>query len=67
MGLILLPLGAILLASAPLLRAGGWSGAALVLGGASVLAVGIGLVASPLHAAHLRSHREPDRPRPHRG
>ena len=54
-GLILLPLGVIILASAPLLQANGWTGAALVLGGASVLAAGIGLVASPAHAEHLRS------------
>ena len=46
-GLILLPLGAIILWSAPLLHANGWTGAGLVVGGASVLATGIGLVAAP--------------------
>jgi hypothetical protein len=66
-GLILLPLGTVLLASAPLLRAGGWTGAALVLGGASVLAAGLGLIASPVHAEHLRSHRGGDRVGRNRG
>jgi hypothetical protein len=66
-GLILLPLGTIILVSAPLLRASGWIAAALVLGGASVLAAGIGLVASPAHAEHLRSHRAVDRVRQNRG
>ena len=54
-GLIFLPLGAIILAGAPLLQAGGWTGATLVVGGASVLAVGIALVSAPAHAEHLRS------------
>jgi hypothetical protein len=58
MGLILLPLGAIILWSAPLLHANGWTGAVLVVGGASVLATGIGLVAASAHAQHLRSSRE---------
>jgi hypothetical protein len=57
-GLILLPLGAIVLWSAPLLHANGWTGAALVVGGASVLTTGIGLVAASAHAEHLRSSRE---------
>ena len=66
-GLILLPLGAIILTSAPLLHAIGWTGAALVLGGASVLAVGFGLVAAFAHAEHLRSRLGVDRLGQHRG
>ena len=58
MGLVLLPLGAIILASAALLKASSWTGAALVVGGAVVLAAGIGLVAAPVHAVHLRSRQE---------
>jgi hypothetical protein len=46
-GLLLLPLAAIVLAAAPLLRPGGWTGAALVLAGALLLMVGIGLVSAP--------------------
>ena len=66
-GLIFLPLGAIILASAPLLHASGWTGAALVVGGASVLAVGLGLVAAFAHAEHLRSRRRVDRLGQNRG
>ena len=62
-GLILMPLGAIILASAALLQASNWTGAALVVGGALVLAAGIGLVAAPVHAVHLRSHQEGRAPR----
>ena len=65
-GLILLPLGAIILWSAPLLHANGWTGAVLVLGGASVLATGIGLVATPAHAQHLRSSQDGRRSGPRR-
>jgi hypothetical protein len=57
-GLILLPLGAIILTSAPLLHPTGWTAAALVVGGALVLTVGIGLVAAFAHAEHPRSRRE---------
>jgi hypothetical protein len=60
-GLILLPLGTIVLASVALLQASGWIGAGLVLGGASVLAAGIGLVSAPAHAEHLRVRRGVDR------
>ena len=63
-GLVLLPLGAIILASAALLQASSWTGAAFVVGGALVLAAGIGLVAAPVHAVHLRSHRGVERPGP---
>ena len=66
-GFILLPLGAIILACAPLLHASGWTGAALVLSGASVLAAGIGLVAAFAHAEHLRSRRGVDRLGQNRG
>jgi hypothetical protein len=59
-GLILLPLGAVILAAAPPLHASGWAGAALVVGGAAVLTVGIGLVAAPVHAEHLRARRGAD-------
>ena len=37
-----------------------------MLGGASVLATGIGLVATPAHAQHLRSSREARRSAPRR-
>jgi hypothetical protein len=57
-GFILLPLGAIILASAPLLHASGWPAAALVVGGAAVLTAGIGLLTAPAHAARLRFRRE---------
>jgi hypothetical protein len=66
-GFVLLPLGAIILACAPLLHASGWTGAALVLSGASVLAAGIGLVAAFAHAEHPRSRVRVDRPGRHRG
>jgi hypothetical protein len=56
-GLLLLPLAAMILAGVPLLHASGWTGAALVVSGASVLAAGIGLVAGPAHAEHLRTRR----------
>jgi hypothetical protein len=49
------------LASAPLLHASGWPAAVLVVGGASVLTAGIGLLAAPAHAEHLRSRRGGDR------
>ncbi len=60
-GFMLLPVGAIILASAPLLHASGWPAAVLVVGGASVLTAGIGLLAAPAHAEHLRSRRGGDR------
>ena len=66
-GLVLLPLGAIILACAPLLRASDWAGAAFVVGGTAVLAVGIGLVSAPAHAEHVRSHRRTGRTGPDRG
>jgi hypothetical protein len=62
-GLLLLPLGAMIMAGVPLLHASGWTGAALVVSGASVLAAGIGLVARPAHAEHLRTRRGVDRRR----
>jgi hypothetical protein len=52
-GGLLLPLAAIVLVSAALLRAHGWTGATLVLVGALLLTVGIGLVSKPAHAEHL--------------
>ena len=66
-GFILLPLGAIILACAPLLHARGWAGAALVLGGASVLTAGAGLVAAFAHAEHPRSRLRVDRRGRYRG
>jgi hypothetical protein len=57
-GFILLPVGSIILASAPLLHPSGWTAAALVVGGASVLTVGIGLVTAYAHAEHPRARRE---------
>jgi hypothetical protein len=59
-GLVLLLLGTIALASAALLQASGWVGAGLVLGGASLLAVGVGLVSASAHAEHLRVRRGAD-------
>jgi hypothetical protein len=56
-GLLLLPLGTFILTGGPLLHASGWTGAALVLSGALVLTLGIGLVAGPAHAEHLRLRR----------
>jgi hypothetical protein len=61
LGLLLLSLGAIMLAIAGLLQVSGWLGAALVVGGASVLAAGVGLVSTLVHAAH--STRRRGRPR----
>lgn len=61
-GLILLPLGAIIFTSAALLQASGWAGAVLVVGGAAVLAAGVGLGSAPAHAEHLRSRRGVERP-----
>jgi hypothetical protein len=66
-GFILLPLGASILACAPLLHASGGTGAALVLSGASVLAAGIGLVAAFAHAEHPRSRLRVNRSGRHRG
>src|SRR4051812_26470728 len=60
-GLLLLPLGAMILAGVPLLHASGWTGAALVMGGAAVLTAGIGLIAGPAHVEHLRTRRGVDR------
>ena len=60
-GFILLPVGPIILASAPLLHASGWPAAVLVVGGAAVLTVGIGLVAAAAHAEHLGSRQGVDR------
>ena len=57
-GMLLMPLGVIVLASAAMLRVGGWTGAALVLAGTVLLAAGIGLVSAPAHARHLAS-RDP--------
>ena len=57
-GMLLMPLAVIVLASAALLRMGGWTGAALVLAGTLLLATGIGLVSAPAHARHLAS-RDP--------
>lgn len=54
-GMLLMPLAVIVLASAALLRVGGWTGAALVLAGTLLLATGIGLVSAPAHARHLAS------------
>jgi hypothetical protein len=62
-GLLLLPLGTILLTGVPLLHASGWTGAALVVSGASVLTAGMGLVAGPAHAEHVRSRRGVARPK----
>jgi hypothetical protein len=62
-GLLLLPLGAIILAGVPLLHASGWTAAALVVSGASALTAGIGLVARPAHAEHLRTCLGVDRRR----
>jgi hypothetical protein len=56
-GVLLLPVAAIVLAIAALLRPGGWAGAALVLAGALLLAIGIGMVSAPAHAEHLAAHR----------
>jgi hypothetical protein len=56
-GVLLLPLAAIVLASAALLKAGGWTGAVLVLAGALLLTTGIGLVSAPAHAEHLARRR----------
>jgi hypothetical protein len=52
-GWLLLPLAAIVLLAAALLRADGWSGAAIVLVGALLLTLGIALVSTPAHAEHL--------------
>ena len=57
-GMLLMPLAVIVLASAALLRMGGWTGAALVLAGTLMLAIGIGLVSAPAHARRLAS-RDP--------
>ena len=57
-GMLLMPLAVIVLASAAILRVGGWTGAALVLAGTLLLATGIGLVSAPAHARHLAS-RDP--------
>ena len=54
-GMLLMPLGVIILGSAAMLRVGGWTGAALVLAGTLLLATGIGLVSAPAHARHLAS------------
>ncbi|MDF3048965.1 MAG: hypothetical protein K0R87_603 [Pseudonocardia sp.] len=62
-GMLLLPLAAIVLASAALLRAGGWTGAGLILAGALLLAVGIGLLSTPAHAEHLAAHHTEGRGR----
>lgn len=60
-GWLLLPLAAIVLVGAALLRADGWSGAALVLLGALLLTVGIAALSRPAHAEHLaaRLRRSP--------
>jgi len=61
-GMLLLPLAAIVLVAAALLRADGWAGAALVLAGALMLAAGVGLVSTPAHAEHVASrHRRTGR------
>jgi hypothetical protein len=60
MGMLLLPLAAIVLTSTALLRAGGWTGALIVLVGAVLLTLGIALVSAPAHAEHLA--RRTDRP-----
>ena len=63
-GVLLFPLAAIVLMSAALLRAPGWSGAALVLVGALLLTAGIALVSTPAHAEHLAARlRRPEGPR----
>jgi hypothetical protein len=60
--MLLMPLAAIVLAAAALLRADGWAGAALVLAGALMLAAGVGLVSTPAHAEHVASrHRRTGR------
>jgi fucose permease len=57
-GMLLMPLAAIVLVTAALLRADGWAGAALVLAGALMLAAGVGLLSTPAHAEHVASrHR----------
>jgi hypothetical protein len=56
-GMLLMPLAAIVLGTAALLRADGWAGAALVLGGALMLAAGVGLVSTPAHAEHVALRR----------
>ena len=55
-GMLLMPLAAIVPASAALLRAGDWTGAVLVLAGALLLAAGIGLVSTPAHTEHVALH-----------
>jgi hypothetical protein len=66
-GLLLLPMGAVVLACAPLLRASDWAGAVFVVAGTAALAVGIGLVSAPAHAEHVRSYRRTGRTGPDRG
>ena len=64
-GMLLMPLGVIVLASAAMLRVGGWTGAALVLAGTLLLATGIGLVSAPAHVRHLASRdTQTTRPEP---
>jgi len=54
-GVSLLPLAAMILAVVPLLHPSCWTAAALVVSGAAVLTAGIGLLAGPAHAEHLRT------------
>jgi hypothetical protein len=56
---LLLPIAAIVVMSAALLHSDGWTGAALVLGGALLLTLGIGLLSVPAHEEHLATRRSP--------